>query len=278
MAENIASRVELNDGCSMPQLGLGCFRSVGETGVNAVKWAAEAGYRHFDTATRYENEKDTGRGVRECGIGRGELFVTSKMWQTKFANPKAAIEFSLKELDVGYIDAYLLHWPGIDRDLRFKAWEEMLFYREKGLIKSVGVSNFQIDQLEDLIKEFGVVPVCNQIELHPWYQERELAGFCRDKGIQVASWGPIFRGHIGEVPLMDELGEKYGKSPVQVTIRWHLQHGFVVIPKSSDRGRIFQNADAFDFAISDEDMARIDALECGRNFGDDPYTFDGAGF
>jgi diketogulonate reductase-like aldo/keto reductase len=278
MAGNIGIKLTLNDGNKMPQFGLGCFRSVGETGVNAVKWAAEAGYRHFDTATRYENERDTGRGIRECGVAREELFVVSKIWPTKFNDPQVAIEFSLKELDVGYIDAYLLHWPGTNRELRLKAWEQMLNYRQKGLIKSLGVSNFQKDHLEDLINEFDVVPVCNQIELHPWYQERELSAFCREKGIQVTAWGPIFRGHIDEEPLMFELAEKYGKSPVQVTLRWHVQKGNIVIPKSSNRGRIFENADIFNFTLLPEDMEKIDNLDCGKNFGDDPYTFEGIGF
>ena len=268
----------LNNQVVMPSLGLGCYKAHGDEIYQAVRWAIEAGYRMVDTASRYENEEAVGRGVRESGVPREDLFVVSKLWPTRFDKPAAGIDFSLRELNTDYMDLYLLHWPGTDDAARFRAWEALLGAVEQQKIRAIGVSNFQIPHLESLIKEFGVVPAVNQIELHPWYPQRELVQYCREHDIAVTAWGPIFRGHIAEVPLMDELASKYGKSPVQVTLRWHVQHGNIIIPKSSNKARIISNSELFDFELSDEDMRAIDALECGKHFGDDPYTFDGAGF
>ena len=276
--ENIRDTVSLNNGMSIPQLGFGCFQLADQEIEQIIRWAAEAGYRYFDAATRYENEKGVGQGLRNCGVPREELFVVSKIWPSCFDEPEKAVEYSLKQLDAEYIDSYFLHWPSSSADRRYKAWEALLRYREKGLLKSVGVSNFTEEQLEDLIEKFGVVPVLNQVELHPWYPQTELKKYCREKNIAVTAWGPIFRGCIHEVPLMEELGEKYGKSPVQVTLRWHLQHGNIVIPKSSRKERIEANAQLYDFELSKEDMKRIDNLENGRHFGSDPNTNNGENF
>lgn len=275
---SIRDRIPLNNGMEIPQLGFGCFQLSDEEIEQVICWAADAGYRYFDAATRYENEKGVGRGLRSCKVPREELFVVSKIWPSCFDEPEKAVEYSLRQLDVDYIDSYFLHWPSSSEERRYKAWEVLLKYQEKGYIKSLGVSNFLEEQLEGLIEKFGVVPVINQVELHPWYPQTELAGFCRRKGIAVTAWGPIFRGYIKEVPLMEELGEKYGKSPVQVTLRWHLQHGNIVIPKSSRQERIRENAQLYDFEISEEDMQRIDQLENGRHFGNDPRTNDGENF
>lgn len=270
--------VLLNDGSRIPQLGFGCFQVEDGEMDNVVRWAADAGYRYFDTATRYENEKSVGRALRKCGVARDKLYVVSKMWPSCYDDPVRAIEYSLSELDVGYLDAYYLHWPSSSEDRRYRAWETLLDYREKGKIRSVGVSNFTAEQLQKLIDQFGVVPVVNQFELHPWYPQRALSGYCRSHGIAVTAWGPIFRGHINEVPLAAELGEKYRKSPVQIILRWHLQHDNIIIPKSAKQARIADNARLYDFEISEEDMKRIDALECGRHFGSDPNTNDGENF
>jgi diketogulonate reductase-like aldo/keto reductase len=171
---------------------------------------------------------------------------------------------------------YLLHWPGADLAARYKTWDYILSQMEKGRIRACGVSNFYEDQLEDLIQKSGVVPANNQVELHPWYQRRDLRKYCAGKGISVTAWGPIFHGHLGEEPLVAELGEKYGRSAAQVTLRWHVQHGVNIIPKSSKKERIESNAQIFDFQLSDEDMAKIDALDGkGTVNGLDPYTFDG---
>lgn len=271
-------RILLNDGSSIPQLGFGCFQVKDSQMEQIIRWAVEAGYRYFDGATRYENEEAVGRGLRGCGVDRKELYVVSKMWPSSFDEPVKAIEYSLRKLDLGYIDSYYLHWPSSSESRRYKAWETLLDYRRKGLVRSVGVSNFTAEHLEGLIREYGVVPVVNQIELHPWYPQRELTKYCRSRGIAVTAWGPIFRGHIGEVPLMEELAEKYGKSAVQVTLRWHIQHGNIVIPKSSKKERIDANSMLYDFELTEEDMKKIDKLECGRHFGSDPATNDGANF
>jgi 2,5-diketo-D-gluconate reductase A len=268
----------LNNGIKIPQLGFGCFLVEDAEIDRVIRWAADAGYRYFDAATRYENERGVGRGLRSCGVPREELFVVSKMWPSSFDDPEHAIDFSLKELDIEYIDSYYLHWPSSSEDRRYRAWETLLNYLDKGRIRSVGVSNFTKEQLQKLIDKFGVTPVIDQVELHPWYQQRELCDYSRSHNIAMTAWAPIFRGHIDEVPLMAELGEKYGKSPVQVTLRWHLQHDNIVIPKSSKKDRIEANAQLYDFEISEEDMRRIDALECGRHFGSDPNTNDGANF
>lgn len=275
---NQQSTIQLNDGSFIPQLGFGCFELADNEIEQVMKWAVEAGYRYFDSAVRYDNERGVGNGLRASGISRDELYLVSKIWPSSYDTPEKAIEFSLKELGLDYIDSYYLHWPSSSEYRRFKAWEALLSYREKGLIKSVGVSNFTSEQIEGLERAFGVKPVVNQIEIHPWYPQTELCTWCREHGIAVTAWGPLFRGHIREVPLMSELGEKYGKSPVQVTLRWHLQHGNIVIPKSATASRIRDNTLIYDFELSAEDMARVDALECGRHFGSDPNTNDGENF
>jgi len=271
-------KIILNNDMQMPQVGFGCFMIENNEMEQIIRWAAEAGYRYFDAATRYENEKGIGRGIKSCGVDREELFIVDKIWPTCYDDPVAAIEYSFRELDVDYIDSYYLHWPSSSKKRRYKAWETILRYMDKGLIKSAGVSNFTQEQLEDLIREFGVVPVVNQIELHPWYPQKELCQYCYSKQIAITAWGPIFRGHISEAPLMYELGEKYNKSPAQITLRWHLQKGNIVIPKSSKQERIVENRDLFDFALSKEDMNLINELECGRHFGSDPNTNDGSNF
>lgn len=268
----------LNDGSRIPMLGFGCFEIEDAAMDDVIRWAVEAGYRYFDVATRYENEESVGRAVRSCGLSRETLYIVSKIWPSCYDEPERAIEYSLRALNLGYIDSYYLHWPSSSAGRRYKAWEALLRYREKGLVRSVGVSNFTQAQLEELTNEFGVVPVANQIELHPWYQQTDLCNWCHSQKIAVTAWGPIFRGHIREVPLMEELGEKYAKSPAQITLRWHLQRGHIVIPKSSRRERIIENAQLYNFALTDEDMRLIDALECGRHFGGDPNTNDGENF
>lgn len=274
MIQQIQDTMTLNDGIQMPGFGLGCYKAGNDVVYDAVRTAVEAGYRMFDTAAFYGNEAEVGRAVRECGLPREELFVVTKLWPTRFADAERGVEESLRALDT-YADLFLLHWPGTDEVTRNHAWETLLRYREKGLIRSVGVSNFLIPHLEKLIDQSGVVPSVDQVELHPWYAQSELRGWCKGRDIAVTAWGPIFRGHIDEVPLVAELGEKYGKSPVQVTLRWHIQKGNIVIPKSVHADRIRQNAELFDFSLSADDMARMDALDCGKHFGNDPATFAG---
>jgi len=277
MVKDIDSKTMLNNGVEMESFGLGLYKAApGDDAYNAARYALDYGYRLIDTAEFYKNEDDVGRAIADSGVAREDIFVTSKIWPTDFNDPAAAFENSLRYIKSDYIDMYLLHWPGADLAARYKTWDYILSQMEKGRIRACGVSNFYEDQLEDLIQKSGVVPANNQVELHPWYQRRDLRKYCAGKGISVTAWGPIFHGHLGEEPLVAELGEKYGRSAAQVTLRWHVQHGVNIIPKSSKKERIESNAQIFDFQLSDEDMAKIDALDGkGTVNGLDPYTFDG---
>ncbi len=279
MIESLQDGYRLNNGICVPAVGLGCYKAVANDVYRAVSWAIEAGYRHIDTAMFYRNEKDIGRALKEHASLRDQLFVVSKIWPSRFDRPEESIESSLRDLGVDYLDGYLLHWPGVRANARCKTWEALLRYEEKGLIRCPGVSNFEIPHLEELISEFGAAPTTNQIQLHPWYQQRELSSYCRDHGIQVVAWGPILRGRLKEEPLAAELAKKYGRSPAQIVLRWHLQNGNVVIPKSVNHDRIIENSRLFDFSLDEQDMSRISSLDCGRILGgNDPFTFDGGEF
>lgn len=278
MSGDIKDTIILNNGVKMPQFGLGCYKSTGNTGYNAVRWALEAGYSMVDTAVRYENEAEIGRAVRDCATAREDIFIVSKLWPTQFHEPVRGIDYSLHELNTDYLDLYLLHWPGTNETARLRAWEALLDAQAKNKIRAVGVSNFTIAQIRQLIDQFRIEPAVNQVELHPWYPQDELRAFCSEHQIALEAWGPIFRGHIDEVPLMKKIGQKYGKSPVQVTIRWHIQKGNIVIPKSSNQERIKENSDIFDFSLTPTDMQEIGALASGRHFGIDAETYSGDDF
>lgn len=265
---------ELLGGGKMPRVGLGCYKVTPDEIYNAVVWAAQAGYRHFDTAAFYENEEGVGRAVRECGVQREQLFVTTKLWPTAFPNPDKAIEESLRRLNTGYVDAFLLHWPGTDEHARLSAWEALLRRQQKGDIRTVGVSNFMVEHLESMLKRFDA-PAINQIELHPWYQQRTLTAFCAARSIAVTAWRPICRGEILQDPVLLAAAKHHGKTSAQVALRWQLQHGNIVIPKSAHKERIQENIALFDFTLDNDEMCAIDALECGRHFSNDPFTFNG---
>lgn len=277
MVQSISDKKKLLNGAEIPVIGLGVYKADAEGGeaYRAVRVALEAGYRHIDTAVLYRNEKEVGRAVRDSGVPREKLFVTTKMWPTDFGDPASAFEKSIRELGLDYLDGYLLHWPGTDRDLRYRAWDALLNLEAQKKIRCAGVSNFLPQQMDDLIAHSGAVPRVNQIELHPWRQQRENVEYCRSRDIVVTAWGPIFHGHLGEEPLMKEVGARCGVSPAQATLRWHLQKGFVVIPKSVRKSRIIENARLFDFEINEEDMRLIDALDGKRRFGWDEETYDG---
>lgn len=270
--------VTLNQGPQMPVFGLGCYKVWGDDCYHAVRWALEAGYAMVDAASRYENEAQIGRALKDSGIPREEIFVVSKLWPTQFQEAEKGLSYSLRQMQLDRLDLYLLHWPGTDETARFRAWEQLLEERARGRVRAIGVSNFTVGQIDGLINEFGVAPAVNQTELHPWYQQRDMAEYCRKFGIAREAWGPIFRGNIGQVPLMEELGKAYGKTPVQITLRWHLQKGHIVIPKSCHKGRIWENSQVFDFMLSQQDMEKIDMLECGRHFGNNPATYSGDDF
>ncbi len=265
----------LNNGVNMPYLGLGVWQTRdGEEVISAVKWALDKGYRHIDTAAIYENEKGVGAGIKASGIPREEVFLVSKVWNTDqgYDATIRAFETSLRKLDTDYLDLYLIHWPvqGKYKET-WKALETL--YREKR-VRAIGVSNFLLHHLKDLLSEASEIPMVNQMEFHPYLVQEDLLEFCRDKGIQYEAWSPLMQGNIFEIGVFRELAEKYNKTIAQVVLRWDLQKGVVTIPKSSNKQRIAENAEVFDFALSEEDMARLDALDRSKRFGPDPDTFD----
>ena len=191
---DIAEPMSLNDGTAMPGYGFGCYAAHGEEIINAIRWAVRDSYRYIDSAAMYGNEAEVGEAIRTCGVQREDLFISSKIWPTRFDDPDASLAQSLRDLGIDDLDCCLLHWPGTDRKQRLSAYEKLLRRREEGFVRRVGVSNFQIEHLEEIRRAFGSFPVLNQIELHPLYQERDLCAYCRENGIRLVAWGPLFRG------------------------------------------------------------------------------------
>lgn len=279
MTQNVQSRTRLNNGIGMPWMGLGVFKvEEGSELVEAVKAAVKHGYRSIDTAAVYANETSVGQGIREAlaenGLNREDLFITSKVWNADlgYESTLAAFETSLKKLGLDYLDLYLIHWPvaGKYKD----AWRALEKLYKDGRVKSIGVSNFQVHHLEDLMKDAEIIPVVNQVEFHPLLNQKELRDFTKKHGIQLEAWSPLMQGELLNHPLLKEIADKYGKSIAQVILRWDLQHGVVTIPKSTKEHRIVENASLFDFELSPEDMDRIDGLNENRRIGPDPDNFD----
>ena len=258
--EGLSSSATLNDGVKMPWLGLGVWQSGrgGET-YDAVRAALEIGYRHVDTAKIYGNEADVGRAVRESGLPRGEVFVTTKLWNADHGYDKAlrAFDTSLKTLGLEQIDLYLIHWPEARRK---ESWKALSKLKADGKARAIGVSNFTIAHLEELLAEGGVVPAVNQVEMHPFLWQKDLVSFCEKHRIQVEAYSPLARGARMNDKTIVAVAKKLGRTPAQVMIRWALQHRMVVIPKSVHRERIEENARVFDFAIDEGDMAKLDRL------------------
>ncbi len=265
----------LSDGNQIPCMGFGCYNAYGDEIRRAVEEAVYDGYRYFDSAWRYENEKEVGEALRNSRIDRDELFVLSKAWPTTYGHIKDIFYDSMKDLRVEYLDAYLLHWPGTDETLRLRAYEQILNLQEQGLIRTVGVSNFPEDELDQLKAEFGSYPALNEIEIHPSFQQKDLVKWCRDRGIQVIAYRPINRTLDLASETIRQISEKYEKTPGQVVLRWHIQEQHIPIPKSSNSGRILENINLFDFVLEQEDMDLIDGLESGAQSGFDPRTFNG---
>ena len=268
--------LELNDGNLIPQLGLGVWRLPAEDTERVVSEALELGYRHFDTARIYDNEAAVGRALAASGLPREELFVTTKLWNTDQEDPHGAFEASLDRLGLEKVDLYLVHWPVPQRKTAVGAWRGLVEIVGSNQCDSIGVSNFEIAHLNELISETGVVPAVNQVELHPLHQRRELRAFCAERGIAVEAWGPLSQGKsdLLERPETVAAAAAHGKTPAQVVIRWHLQHGTIVFPKTSSRERLAENADVFDFELTSAEMASIDAMDEQRNFGPDPASFN----
>lgn len=267
--------LRMNDGASIPQLGFGVWQVPEAEAEAIVGEALRVGYRHIDTAKIYGNEAAVGRAVRASGIARQEVFVTTKLWngdQGRDATLRA-FDASLARLGLAYVDLYLVHWPAPRRNLYVETWKAMLELKASGRARSVGVSNFGPDHLERVIGETGVTPPINQIELHPRFAQKGHRAAHERLQILTESWSPLGQGTLLADPTLVSIGGKYGKSAAQVVLRWHLQHGFVVIPKSATPHRIRENFDVFDFALGPDDMAAIDALDRrdGR-VGPDPAT------
>lgn len=267
--------ITLNNGVKMPQLGFGVFKvPEGEEAYNAVKWALEAGYRGIDTAAVYKNEVSVGKAIKDSGIPREELFITTKVWNDNqgYEETLAAFEKSLERLKLDYVDLYLIHWPvkGKYKET-WKALEKI--YADKKS-RAIGVSNFHIHHLEDLLETAKIVPAVDQIELHPTLSQEKLSTWLKAHDIAVESWGPLGQGSDLKNPVIVEIGEKYNKSSAQVILKWHLQHGFIVIPKSSHKERIAENLNVFDFSLSHEDMEALDKLNTNDRQGTNPDTYD----
>jgi diketogulonate reductase-like aldo/keto reductase len=272
--DSITACTTLNNGLEMPWFGLGVYKvEDGEEVKNSIRWALEEGYRHVDTAAFYENERGVGEALRSAPVPAEEVFLTTKLWNSDhgYREAHAAFEVSLGKLGMDSVDLYLIHWPvkGKFKET-WKAFEEIY---EKGEARAIGVSNFTIDQLEDLLADAKVRPTVNQIEFHPHLQQPDLVDYCKQKDIRVQAWSPIMRGNVGEVPELCQLADKHGKSPAQIVLRWDLQKEILTIPKSVHKDRIVENARIFDFELSPEDIALIDGLDKGERLGPDPANF-----
>jgi 2,5-diketo-D-gluconate reductase A len=266
--------IALNDGHTIPQLGFGVFRVDPDEAERIVGEALAAGYRHIDTAAIYGNEVGVGRAIAASGIPRDELFVTTKLWNADQGTQSAfdAIDASLEKLGLDHVDLYLIHWPTPQRDLYVESWRALERIKESGKTRSIGVSNFQVPHLERVIAESDTVPAINQIELHPTFQQRELRAFHAAHGIATEAWGPLGQGKydlFSMAPIADAAAA-HGASPAQVVLRWHLQHGIIVFPKSNSAERIRENFDVFGFALTDDEMAAIDGLDADNRVGGHP--------
>lgn len=271
----LSSAKILNNGVAMPLLGLGVWRATEEETVNAVTWALEAGYRHIDTARIYNNEAAVGRAVQDSGVPRQELFLTTKLWNDDMRADRQlqAFERSLKHLRTDYVDLYLIHWPVADVFVR--SWKVLEEIYASGRAKAIGISNFHAPHLETLLAEAAVIPAVNQIEIHPYLSQEPLIALCEKHGIAAEAWSPL--GGNG-APVMDDpalkaVAAKYGKTPAHVALRWNLQRGGIVLPKSVHKERIAANSQLYDFALSDEDMKAVDACNKNKRLGPDPDNF-----
>lgn len=279
MINNLQAVTTLHNGVAMPWLGLGVFKvEDGPEVVQAVKAAIKIGYRSIDTAAIYGNESSVGQGIREGmaenGLTRDQLFVTSKVWNADlgYESTIAAYEASLEKLGLDYLDLYLIHWPVQGKYV--EAWRALETLYQEGRVKAIGVSNFQIHHLEDVMGTGTIKPMVNQVELHPLLAQTDIHDFCKEHGIQLEAWSPLMQGQLLDNPTLKALAERHGKSIAQVILRWDLQRGIVTIPKSTKEHRILENGSIFDFELTNEDMAAINSMNQNLRVGPDPDNFD----
>ncbi|WP_172199810.1 aldo/keto reductase [Saccharibacillus qingshengii] len=275
MTTSLTAKVKLNNGVEMPWFGLGVWQvQDGEEAKDSVKAAIKAGYIGIDTAAAYKNEKSVGEAIRESGANRDDLFITSKVWNGDqgYDETLAAFDATMEKLGLDVLDLYLIHWPvqGKYKD----TWRAMEKLYKDGRIRSIGVSNFQPHHLDDLLADAEVVPAVNQVEFHPLLTQNELLNYCAQKGIQVEAWSPLARGLLFDNEVVTGLGDKYGKSPAQILLRWVLDKGVVVLTRSVKESRIIENADLFDFTLTPEDVTALEALNKNQRTGPDPDNFD----
>ncbi|GAB2663536.1 aldo/keto reductase [Prescottella soli] len=277
--------IALNSGTVIPQLGLGVWQATNDETEHAVRFALdEAGYRHIDTAAAYGNEEGVGRGVRSSSVPREDIFVTTKLWNSDqgYEPTLSAFDASLSQLGLDYVDLYLVHWPLQNHETRLRTWDALEQIAESGRAKAIGVCNFEPHHLQELVDRGGMLPAVDQVELHPRLPQHAIRDFAALHGIAVESWSPLggtSNSGWGDAskpntllddPVITSVGERHGKSPAQVLVRWHLQNGLIVIPKSVHDNRIAQNIDVFDFELTDEDMADIATLDDGARVGFHP--------
>lgn len=269
------AHLTLNTGNTIPQLGLGVFKIDDDAECERVVLdALELGYRHIDTAMIYRNEAAVGRALAQSGIPRDELFVTTKVWNSDQGKDEApaALATSLELLGLDYVDLYLIHWPAPSRGRYVETWLALEDLAAQGLIKAIGVSNFEPEHLEDILEAGSVVPAINQVELHPAFQQRKVRAFGEERGILTEAWGPLGQGkyELAELPGLNDLAKKHGKSIQQIVLRWHIQEGVIVFPKSVRKERLAENLDVFDFELDADDMAAMVAMDSGRRVGTHP--------
>ena len=268
---SLKESVQLNNGIMIPKIGFGTFKiEDGDSVRSAVRSAIRTGYRHIDTASVYGNEKGVGEGIKTCGIPRSELFITSKLWNSDqgYHSTLKAFDKTLELIGLEYLDLYLIHWP---KTFNKESWRALIKLNNDKRVRAIGVSKFKVKNLEKIIQDSGVVPQINQVELHPRFTQKELYNYCFKKNIIVEAWGPLMQGMIFSEPLFIELSKEYNKTIAQLALRWHYQLGVVTLPKSVNLDRMRDNVDIFDFTISNDDMARIAAMDQGR-IGPDPDT------